>query len=111
MPTIKHKDSKSPKWIDGEIILLVKKKEKLRIKAKRSDLPLHWTIYREIRKHIKKLTKWKYRDYISHLHDSTKDNPKLCWSFYRAKTKAPGYRVQSIWPGESVKSIRKGPTL
>ena len=89
VPKIKINDSKSPKWIDGEIIMLSKKKEKLFRKAKRSNSQILWESYKEIRKHIKSTTKRKYHEFLLSFQDNLKENPKLFWSFYKAKTKAP----------------------
>lgn len=88
VPKLKIRDSKSPKWIDGEIIKLSKHKDKLWKLAKNSNLPSDWDKYRDIRKQVKTATKRKYRTFLKNLQDNLKDDPKQFWSFYRAKTKA-----------------------
>ena len=88
VPKIKINDPKSPKWIDGEIIMLSKKKQKLFRKAKHCNSQILWERYRETRKYLKSATKRKYHEFLSTLQDNLKENPKLFWSFYRAKTKA-----------------------
>ena len=88
IPKIKLKDAKSPRWIDGEIIKLSKKKKRLLKQAKQSNSAVHWDNYRLIRKQIKTATKRKYRELLKDLQSDLKDDPKKFWNFYRSKTKS-----------------------
>lgn len=87
IPKFKISDAKSPKWIDGEVISLSKRKDKLWRIAKRSKSPVHWDNYKAIRKQLKTLTKCKYRKFLVSLQGELKDNPRQFWSFYRSMTK------------------------
>ena len=57
IPKIKLKDAKSPRWADGEIIKLSRKKKRLLKQAKQSNSAVHWDNYGSIRKQIKTVTK------------------------------------------------------
>ena len=80
IPKIKLKDARSPRWIDGEIIKLSRKKRRLFKKAKHSNSVVHWDNYRSIRKEIKTVTKRKYREFLKDLQADLKDNPKKFWN-------------------------------
>ncbi|XP_068703976.1 uncharacterized protein [Montipora foliosa] len=88
IPKIKLKDSKSPKWIDSEIIKLSKQKYRLWKRAKQSDSPILWNNYGAKRRQIKTATKRKYQDFLMNMQTNLNDYPKKFWSFYGAKTKS-----------------------
>lgn len=76
IPKVKLKNAKSPRWIDGEMIKLSRKKKRLLRQAKQSNSAVHWDNYRSIRKQIKTATKRKYREFLKDLQSDLKDNPK-----------------------------------
>ena len=78
--------NRSP-WVDREIVLLLKKKNTLRRKAKSRNTVYLWTKFRRLRAEIKKLIKYKKKAYISNLGQDLKSNPKRFWSYYKALNK------------------------
>ncbi|CAB3985676.1 Hypothetical predicted protein [Paramuricea clavata] len=78
--------NRSP-WVDREIVLLLKKKNTLRRKAKSRDTVYLWAKFRRLRAEIKKLIKHKKKAYISNLGQDLKSNPKRFWSYYKALNK------------------------
>ena len=78
--------NRSP-WVDREIVLLLKKKNTLRRKAKSRNTDYLWSKFRRLRAEIKKLIKYKKKVYISNLGQDLKSNPKRFWSFYKALNK------------------------
>ena len=65
----------------------LKKKAKTFRKYKHSNSQILWERYRETRRYLKSATRRKYHEFLSTLQGNLKENPKLFWSFYRAKTK------------------------
>lgn len=92
---IKLKDARSPRWIDGEIIKLSRKKRLLFKKAKHSNSAVHWDNYRSIRKEIKTVTKRKYREFLKDLQADLKDNQKSSGSSIDQKQSLQGFQKLS----------------
>ena len=78
--------NRSP-WVDREIVLLLKKKNTLRRRAKSRNTDYLWSKFCRLRAEIKKLMKYKKKVYISNLGQDLKSNPKRFWSYYKALNK------------------------
>lgn len=87
IPKIRIKDLNRPPWIDTDVLHLIRKKERVRRRARRTDSPYQWSKFRKIRSEVKKLIKFNRRNYIDKLGNSLKSNPKKIWSYYKLITK------------------------
>ena len=87
VPKVVIKDANRPPWIDKEVLLLIKKKNRTRRKAKLKDSVNLWERFRELRRQVKKMVKFKKRSHLTKLSCSIKDNPCKFWSHYEAITK------------------------
>lgn len=87
IPKIRIKDPNRPPWIDADVLHLIRKKERVRRKARLTDSPYQWEKFRKIRSEVKKLIKFNKRYYIDKLGYSLKTNPKKFWSYYKLITK------------------------
>ncbi len=83
----KIKNINSPPWIDGEVIHLSNKKERLRRKAKKSDNVADWNSYKTARNELKNLVNKKYNAYIENSSEDIAKKPKLFWKLLKSKTK------------------------
>ena len=88
VPKIIVKDGNKPSWIDREVLLLIRKKNRIRRKAKLNDFPVMWERFRKLRHEVKRLLKFKKRNYLSSLGSSWKDNPRRFWSYHEAISKS-----------------------
>ena len=64
VPKIKVRSANSAPWIDAEVLKAVRKKERLRKKAKKSSSFYHWATFRRRRAELKSLIKWKRKQYF-----------------------------------------------
>ena len=80
IPRIRIKDSNRPPWIDADVLQLIRKRERVRRRAKITDSTYQWSKFRKIRSQVKKLIKFNKRNYIDKLGNSLKSNPKKFWS-------------------------------
>jgi hypothetical protein len=83
IPKIRIKDPNRPPWIDADVLHLIRKKERVRRKARITDSPYQWRKFRKIRSEVKKLIKFNKLNYIDKLGNSLKSNPKKFWSYYK----------------------------
>ena len=81
------KDANGPPWIDKEVLLLIKKKNRTLRKAKLKDSVNLWERFRELRRQVKKMVKFKKRSHLTKLSSSLRDNSRKLWSYYKAITK------------------------
>ena len=72
----------------AEMLKAVRKKERLRKKAKRVLSDYHWEKFRRFRTSVKSMKEAKRRVYFKIILASTKDNPKRFCAFYQAKYKS-----------------------
>ena len=86
VPKVVIKDANRPPWIDKEVLLLIKKKNRTRRKAKLKDSVNLWERFRELRRQVKKMVKFKKRGHLM-LSSSLRDNSRKLWSYYKAITK------------------------
>ena len=87
VPKVVIKDANRPPWIDKEVLLLIKKKNRTRRKAKLKDSVNLWERFRELRRQVKKMVKFKKRSHLTKLGSSLRDNSRKLWSYYKAITK------------------------
>ena len=76
VPKIKVRSANSAPWIYAEVLKAVRKKERLRKKAKRSSSVYHWATFRRRRAELKSLIKWKRKQYVKGLSSTLTENPK-----------------------------------
>lgn len=87
IPKIRLKNPNSPPWIDGEILLLSRKKERLRRKALQSNNPNTWAAYRRARNKLRSLVNKKYDHYVYESFSGNSENMKRFWGLVRSKCK------------------------
>ncbi|XP_068712151.1 uncharacterized protein [Montipora foliosa] len=64
VPKIEVKLANSAPWIDAEVLKVVRKKERLRKRGKKSSSEYHWAIFRLHSVELKSLIKWKRKQYF-----------------------------------------------
>ena len=87
VPEVVIKDANRPPWIDKEVLLLIRKKNRTRRKAKLKDSVNLWERFPELRRQVKKMVKFKKRSHLAKPSSSLRDNPRKFWSYYKAITK------------------------
>ena len=65
VPKVVIKDANRPPWIDKEVLLLIRKKNRTRRKAKLKNSVHLWERFRELRRQVKKMVKFKKRSHLS----------------------------------------------
>lgn len=76
VPKNEVKSANSAPLIDAEVLKAVRKKERLRQRAKKSSSEYHWAIFRLHRAELKLLIKWKRKQYFNGLSSTLTENPK-----------------------------------
>ena len=104
VPKVVIKDANRPPWIDKEVLLLIRKKNRTRRKAKLKNSVHLWERFRELRRQVKKMVKFKKRSHLSKLSCSLGDNPRKFWSYYKTITKTT--RIPRVIKHESVQATR-----
>lgn len=87
VPKKKIKDKLTPPWIDREVKILCRKKDKASKKSLRTKDPKDIESFKLLRRKCKKLVRSKYNEYLYNLSTEVSTNPKKFWSFYSTKTK------------------------
>ena len=85
VPKVVIKDANRPPCIDKEVLLLIRKKNRIRRKAKLKDSVNLWERFRELRRQVKKMVNFKKRSC------SLGENPCKFWSYYKTITKLPEF--------------------
>ena len=98
VPKVVIKDANTPPWIDKEVLLLIRKKNRTRRKAKSKDSVNLWERFRELRRQLKK------RSHLSKLSCSFGYNPRKFWLYYKTITKTT--RIPGVIKHESVQATR-----
>ena len=78
----------NPPWLTGEILSLLKKKETLRRRIKRTHSKSLQMKFKNIRSLSKKIIKESREKFFESLSVSMTSNPKLFWSFFKTSTKS-----------------------
>lgn len=90
VPISKH-NNKHPQWYSLELINLLRRKERARVKWKKSRLDADYGSYSELRRLAKIETSSSYDNYIINLQNNIPNNIKLFWSFTKDKRKTNSY--------------------
>lgn len=85
---------KFPRWYSHELIALLKRKERMRTKWKRSNSDAEYEAYSELRRQAKALAELCYDAHINQLQDDIPGNLKLFWAFTKDKRKTNSYPAQ-----------------
>ena len=84
--------------------MLIRKKNRVRRKAKLKDSVNLWERFRELRRQVKKMVKFKKRSHLFKLSCSLGENPRKFWSYYKTITKTT--RIPRVIKHESVQDTR-----
>ena len=71
-------------WIDKELLSLIKRKNKQRLKANRTGCVHDAQKFKDLRRLTKQLISQKKKEYATKLRDSVTENPKRFWSFVKS---------------------------
>ena len=82
IPKIRIQDPNRPPWIDADVLHLIRKKERVRRKARITDSPYQWRKFRKIRSEVKKLIKFNKLNYIDKLGNYLKSNQVIMEKCY-----------------------------
>ncbi|KAK2551658.1 hypothetical protein P5673_027439, partial [Acropora cervicornis] len=104
VPKVVIKDANRPPWIDKEVLLLIRKKNRIRRKAKLKDSVNLWERFRELRRQVKKIVEFKKRSHLFKLSCSLGENPHKFWSYYKTITKTT--RIPRVIKHEWVQATR-----
>ena len=105
VPKVVIKDANRPPWIDKEVLLSIRKKNRTRRrKAKLKDSINFWERFGELRRQVKKMVKFKKRSHFSKLSYSLRDNPRKFWSYYKTIIKTT--RIPGVINHESVQATK-----
>ena len=84
--------------------MLTRKNNRIRRKAKLKDSVNLWERFRELRRQVKKMVKFKKRSHLFKLSCSLGENPRKFWSYYKTITKTT--RIPRVIKHESVQATR-----
>ena len=87
VPKKKIKDKLIPPWIDKEVKILCRKKDRASKKALRTKSPEDIETFKALRRDCKKLIRSKYNVYLHDLSRDVSNHPKKFWNFFSSKTK------------------------
>ena len=87
IPTKKLKGKNPLPWINGQILNIMKKKETVRQKLKKSSSSYLKEKYRQLRKQVKQMLRDR-NQYLGSVESEYKTNPKRFWSLLRLKSKS-----------------------
>ena len=84
MPKSKTRNIHDHPWIDKELLSLIKRKNKQRLKANRTGCVHDAQKFKDLRRLTKQLISQKKKEYATKLRDSVTENPKRFWSFVKS---------------------------
>ena len=84
MPKSKTRNIHDHPWIDKELLSLIKRKNKQRLKANRTGCVHDAQKFKDLRRLTKQLISQKEKEYATKLRDSATENPKRFWSFVKS---------------------------
>ena len=88
IPMVTAIKNKNCPWIDREVTLALRNKDKLRKIANNTGQMQDVDRFHKARRATKTLLDTKYYDYLTNIKLSLKSNPKKFWSFVKAKPKS-----------------------
>ena len=83
VPQKRINDKFTPSWIDKEVKVLCRRKDRASSKALRTKDSRDLNHFKSLRRGCKSLIRSKYNAYLRQLADNIQDNPKKFWSFYK----------------------------
>ncbi len=84
IPSKMSRSRRNLPWITKTIKRLMRKRDRLFSKARKSKKEKDWGAYRRFRNHLAKTIKLSYHDYINNvIGDALTENPKHFWSFVK----------------------------
>ena len=83
VPHKRINDKFTPPWIDKEVKVLCRRKDRASRKALRTKDSRDLSPFKSLRRSCKSLIRSKYNAYLRQLADNIQDNPKKFWSFYK----------------------------
>ena len=86
IPKLNPRKFVTPLWIDGEVKHAIKKKNSLLKKAKQKVDDI-WGKFREKRKEVKHLIRFKRTTFFQEISDSCFSDPKRFWGYFNRLTK------------------------
>ena len=81
VPKTFHKQSKYPPWFTREVVTLLKRKESLWRKYKRSKNPNDYDSFRNARTALKNMIDTTYKAYLTNLETKFQNDPQSFWSY------------------------------
>jgi hypothetical protein len=84
VPKSKTRNIHDHPWIDKELLSLIKRKNKQRLKANRTGCVHDAQKFKDLRRLTKQLISQKKKEYATKLRDSVTENPKRFWSFVKS---------------------------
>lgn len=87
IPKCTIKNTKSPPWIDADVVKASRKKHIAFRAAKRANADNKWNKFKSLRNQAKRLVDIKYKNFIRDLGENLSFNPKKFWSFLSMKSK------------------------
>ncbi|CAB4037892.1 Hypothetical predicted protein [Paramuricea clavata] len=89
VPTANLKGRKSLPWMNSKILHLIKKKNSLRMKIKRSSSPSDYLRdqFKSLRSTIKRMLRDSRLEYMNKICANRDHNPKRFWSFFKTRSK------------------------
>ncbi|CAH2264054.1 jg16412 [Pararge aegeria aegeria] len=88
--TIKHKQNKSPPWFDRNLKRILNEKNAIRWRYKLYQNPMDEIALKLVSDRATRLASVKYNRYVKDLEVGITNNPKLFWSFIKAKKGGKG---------------------
>ena len=93
IPTKKLKGANPLPWINSEILNIIKKKETVRKKLKKSSSSYLKEKYRQLHKQTKQMLRESRDQYLASVEADYKSNPKRFWTLLRLKSN----RIVFLW--------------
>jgi hypothetical protein len=84
VPKSKTRNIHDHPWIDKELLSLIMRKNKQRLKANRTGCVHDAQKFKDLRRQTKQLISLKKKEYATKLRDSVTENPKRFWSFVKS---------------------------
>lgn len=72
--------SKYPNWYSQNLKLLIKRKEKIRRRYKKHNMPHLWDEFKSIRREVKQLIRLDYKEFLKTAESEINKNPKSFWN-------------------------------
>ena len=88
IPAFTVKKKINPPWITKDMIIMIKKKERLWRKLKARPSEALSQKFKELRRSVKQVIRSEYKRYLQHLASQLKVNAKRFWSYHSIKSKS-----------------------